>query len=399
MRENRMTRNLAGKDTAEARLERIPQGSGTEERELPALSVGIKKRLRDFSLQLSFAAERGQGGGCLGILGASGCGKSMMLKSIAGIVQPDEGTICLNGRLLYDSASGVNLPPRKRRVGYLFQDYALFPNMTVEENITAGLKTGEYRRRGLPTGRDREARTAEMIRLFRLEGLEKQYPAKLSGGQKQRVALARILCYEPEMIMLDEPFSAMDAHLRERLRLEMKEILREYSGLAVMVTHDRDEAYQLCDRLILMDQGRIIGGGETKELFRSPGTVEAAVITGCKNISPIVRMGPRRVKALAWNVELTTEQTVDEGVTHIGIRAHDMISTEAGHDGAGENRVPTGRAQVWEMPFEWYVTLENGLWWKVPKHAGEYTHTFSVPETLRIPAEAILLLRTLQDAQ
>ena len=200
------------------------------------------------------------------------------------------------------------------------------------------------------------------------------------------------------MIMLDEPFSAMDAHLRERLRLEMKEILRDYSGLAVMVTHDRDEAYQLCDRLILMDQGRIIGGGETKELFRSPVPWRRRLLQGAKIFRHCSDGSPPR-QSFGMECELTTEQTVDEGVTHIGIRAHDMIPTEAGHDGAGENRVPTGRAQVWEMPFEWYVTLGE---WPLVEGAqtcgGIHPYIFR-PGALRIPAEAILLLRTLQDAQ
>lgn len=334
--------------------------------------------------------------GCVGILGASGCGKSMMLKSIAGIVTPEEGRICLNGRVLYDSEAGTNLSARKRRVGYLFQDYALFPNMTVEENIAIGLKTRIYRKRMHLSEKERMEKVQEMIRLFRLEGLEKQYPGRLSGGQKQRVAFARILCYEPEMLMLDEPFSALDAHLRERLRLELMEVLGRYQGMALMVTHDRDEAYQICEYLLLMDQGRIIGRGRTKELFQNPGTVKAAVLTGCKNISRIIPINEHRVKAVEWNQELEVGQRVDESVTHIGIRAHDMIPADGwkeGTDSRGNNMVRTGTARVSEMPFEWYVTLENGLWWKKGKQAGEYSHEFHLPEALYVPKEAILLLR------
>ncbi len=213
------------------------------------LGVEIKKKLKEFDLDISFSA----GKGCLGILGPSGCGKSMTLKSIAGIVTPDSGRIALQyakgeaagGRVLYDSALKINEKPQMRRVGYLFQNYALFPNMSVEENIAAGLKGMEKKK----------AKVGEMIERFRLTGLEKRYPGQLSGGQQQRVALARILAYEPEVLLLDEPFSAMDTYLREGLRLELSKVLADYDGVSVMVTHDRDEAFQLCKNIMLLDRG------------------------------------------------------------------------------------------------------------------------------------------------
>ena len=212
------------------------------------LGVEIKKKLKEFDLDISFSA----GKGCLGILGPSGCGKSMTLKSIAGIVTPDSGRIALQyakgeaagGRVLYDSALKINEKPQMRRVGYLFQNYALFPNMSVEENIAAGLKGMEKKK----------AKVGEMIERFRLTGLEKRYPGQLSGGQQQRVALARILAYEPEALLLDEPFSAMDTYLREGLRLELSKVLADYDGVSVMVTHDRDEAFQLCKNIMLLDK-------------------------------------------------------------------------------------------------------------------------------------------------
>ena len=212
------------------------------------LGVEIKKKLKEFDLDISFSA----GKGCLGILGPSGCGKSMTLKSIAGIVTPDSGRIALQyakgeaagGRVLYDSALKINEKPQMRRVGYLFQNYALFPNMSVEENIAAGLKGMEKKK----------AKVGEMIERFRLTGLEKRYPGQLSGGQQQRVALARILAYEPEALLLDEPFSAMDTYLREGLRLELSKVLADYDGVSVMVTHDRDEAF-LCKKYYAVRQG------------------------------------------------------------------------------------------------------------------------------------------------
>lgn len=229
------------------------------------LGVDIKKKLKEFSLDLEFQA----GKGCLGILGPSGCGKSMTLKSIAGIVKPDSGRIAIQyaqgeaagGRVLYDSSLKVNQKPQVRRVGYLFQNYALFPNMTVEQNILTGLNSlgsriaASRRSRTLTSGQ-KDDKVKEMIRCFRLEGLEKRYPGQLSGGQQQRVALARILAYEPEVLLLDEPFSAMDTYLREGLRLELSKVIKDYNGVTVMVTHDRDEAYQLCDNLLLLEIGR-----------------------------------------------------------------------------------------------------------------------------------------------
>ena len=362
-----------------------------------SLQIQMKKKLRDFTLDVSFATQRnsGQGDGCVGILGASGCGKSMLLKSIAGIEEPDEGRICFNGRVLYDGKQRINLPPQKRRVGYLFQDYALFPNMTVKENISAGLKTGIFKRKKNLSSGEMEERVMGLVNRFHLKGLEHQYPNHLSGGQKQRVALARILCYEPEVILLDEPFSAMDAHLKEQLRMEVMRVIKEYPGEAVLVTHDRDEAYQLCDRLILMDRGKIIGQGKTRDLFQNPGTVQAASITGCKNIARIRRINGHRVFALDWNVELEVEREVDDSVTHIGVRAHDLIPLSSA-DEIGEkyeNVVDMGKATVCEMPFEWYVTLENGLWWKLGKQAGEYTHALTLPKAVRIPREVVLPLK------
>lgn len=152
--------------------------------------------------------------------------------------RPDEGRIVLNDRVLFDSEKKINLTPQKRNVGYLFQNYALFPNMTVEANIAAGLKCPE---------REKQEIVREMIRLFKMEGLEKRYPSQLSGGQQQRTALARILAYEPDVIMLDEPFSALDFYLKEQLQLQVKEVLKNYSGDALLVTHSRDEVYRFCE--------------------------------------------------------------------------------------------------------------------------------------------------------
>lgn len=346
------------------------------------LTVDIRKKLREFELQVQFQS----GTSCLGILGPSGCGKSMTLKSIAGIVEPDSGSIVLDGRFLYDSSQKLNLKPQKRRVGYLFQNYALFPNMTVEENILTGLRAGKRYEEA-----QQKKRVSEMIERFRLSGLEKRYPAQLSGGQQQRVALARILAYEPEALLLDEPFSAMDTYLRERLRLELSNVLSEYQGASVMVTHDRDEAYQLCDHLLLFSKGQVIAAGKTTDIFQNPGTCEAARLTGCKNISRIEKIGEYQVRALDWdNLELTTKEAVTDEITAVGIRAHDF---EPVSEAEGINHIPVEHPNITEMPFEWYITLKNGLWWKIGKTIHTHTAEGLIPNYLRVAPEAILLLR------
>ena len=229
------------------------------------LKVNIQKELKEFDLDVDFELKKG----CLGILGPSGCGKSMTLKSIAGIVNPDNGFISLNDTVYFDSSNKTNLKPQKRNVGYLFQNYALFPNMTVEENVAIGL------------GKDYDKNhLSEIIKRYHLNGLEKRYPRELSGGQQQRVALARIMAYGPDVILFDEPFSAMDTFLKEQLRLELVNSLKDFDGFSIMVTHNRDEAFQFCDELIILDKGKVIAKGDTHEVFENPRKVQVARLTG-----------------------------------------------------------------------------------------------------------------------
>jgi molybdate transport system ATP-binding protein len=233
------------------------------------LTVVIQKKLGAFSLSVSFNAAEG----VTGILGASGCGKSMTLRCIAGIEKPDHGRITLDGAVLFDSEQGINLKPQERKVGYLFQNYALFPNMTVEKNILCGLYHEKDRAK-------RRQMLDDTIHLLKLEGLEKHMPSQLSGGQQQRVALARILVNKPRLLMLDEPFSALDSHLRGQLRIQMKKLLDHYGGQTLIVTHNSDEACDLCGRIALMDAGAILTLKPTKELFREKVTVTYERIEG-----------------------------------------------------------------------------------------------------------------------
>ena len=322
------------------------------------LKVEIQKQLRSFRLEAALEA----GDGTLGLLGASGCGKSMTLKCIAGIETPDEGHIELDGVTLYDSAKKIDLPPQQRRVGYLFQHYALFPNMTVRQNILCGLHREKDR-----AARDQPLR--EVVARRRLEGPEKSRPAQLSGGQQQRVALARILVNRPRLLLLDEPFSALDTHLRERLQAQLRELLAQYTGPSLLVTHNREEAYGLCGEIALMDAGRIVTQQETRALFADPGSVAAAAMTGCKNISPARRVGEHTLYAQDWGVTLQTALPLRAELCAVGVRAHAFCPS------AQENSFPVTVESTLEEPFEQTVvfryqgqTAESlPLWWRTAK--------------------------------
>ena len=322
-----------------------------------SLEVTIAKRFEGFTLHADFAA----GNTAAAILGASGCGKSMTLRCIAGVVKPDSGRIVLDGRVLFDSEKGIDLPPQQRNVGLLFQNYALFPNMTVEQNILCALKKEKD-----PAAR--KAACGSALRAMRLEELAHRLPSELSGGQQQRAALARILAGRPRILMLDEPFSALDSYLREEVEGEVGSLLSHFDGTALLVTHDRDEAYRLCREMIVMDSGEVLRAGTTKEVFADPRRLTAARLTGCKNILPCVRVDEHHVRLTGWERELTVALPVPEGCCAVGIRAHDFAPEAAD----GENRMPVQVGASSENPFDWNVICTAAddagkLWWKVSK--------------------------------
>ena len=288
------------------------------------LYVDIEKKLGDFRLNVQFEAGREP----LALLGASGCGKSVTLRCVAGILTPDRGRITLGGVTLFDSAAGVDLPPQKRRVGYLFQHYALFPNMTVRQNIAAAV-------------RDRKARAAaaeEKLRQFRLEAVADLRPFQLSGGQQQRCALARILASEPEAILLDEPFSALDGYLRYQLEWELWETLSAFPGPVVWVSHDRGEVLRNCPRVCVLDRGQSQAVRPMEELMARPGTEAAARLSGCENFADVL---PRDggVYVPAWGVTLACKSPVPEKVRRVGIRARSLRPAERGAANAFDCRV------------------------------------------------------------
>ena len=284
-----------------------------------SLTVRIRKQLGAFQLQADFTAENE----ALALLGASGCGKSVTLRCIAGILRPDEGVIQLDGQTLYDSAANIDLPPQKRQVGYLFQQYALFPNMTVRQNIAVAVR--DKARRG--------AVTQEKLRQFRLEEVAGQKPRQLSGGQQQRAALARILASSPRAILLDEPFSALDSYLKYQLELELQDTLAQFPGTVLWVTHDRGEAWRSCRRVCVMDRGVTEPVMTMDELFRQPGTQSAARLSGCKNYVPVTPAG-RSVDVPVWGITLDCGREVPAGIQVIGIRSHHIHPAEAGEANA-----------------------------------------------------------------
>lgn len=285
------------------------------------LQVNIIKRLPGFELRVDFKADNG----ILGFLGASGSGKSMTLSCISGIVTPDKGKIVLNGRVLFDSENKINIPIRERKVGFLFQNYALFPNMTVEQNIGFGLPKSIAKV-------ERINKIKKKILDLQLSGMEKRFPYQLSGGQQQRVALARALVVDPEILLLDEPFSALDEHLRNSMIMQLKDDLMMFRGTSIFVTHNMEEAYQLCNNIIIIAAGSIDAMGYKDTIFNSPPTLCAAKLTGCKNISKARKIKNNIIEAIDWGCRITFDHEIEDSITAIGIRAHYLEINEDDED-------------------------------------------------------------------
>lgn len=299
------------------------------------LSVDISKKLSSFNLEVSFSAQDET----LGILGSSGSGKSMTLRCIVGLETPDSGRIVLNDRVLFDSEKKINVPVRDRNIGFLFQNYALFPHMNVLQNVCFGLNT-------LP--KDQKIHKAkEVIKMVHLEGCEKYYPSRLSGGQQQRIALARALVMNPELLLLDEPFSALDTHLRSQMEIQFAEILSDFQGTTLFATHNLNESYRLCNNLLVMENGRKIIMQDKQEIFKNPPTYTTAQLTGCKNLSRARRISEDTIEAIDWGCSLKVNKPIPKYLSHVGIRAHHLKFVK---DSSLENVFPCWLAQTSETP-------------------------------------------------
>ena len=308
------------------------------------LEVQIEKKLADFTLDVSFHATETP----LSILGASGAGKSMLLRCIAGLERPNHGRIALHDRVLFDSERRLGIPARERRIGMLFQHYALFPHRTVAQNIAFGLHD-------LPQ-EEQAARTASLVTRTHLGGLEQRYPRELSGGEQQRTALARALAIQPEALLLDEPLSALDTHLRGQVEAQLQETFASFRRPALLVTHNMEEAYRLGEQLLVLARGRVAAFGAKQEIFRRPPSAEVARLTGCKNISRAHANPDGTVEALDWNCQLHLKQAPGTPPNYIGIRAHHMDFPETAGDAAGEPNVfPCWIVRTSETPFR--ITL------------------------------------------
>ena len=315
------------------------------------IQVEIEKKLNSFTLHTQFASESRR----IGILGASGCGKSMTLKSIAGIERPDRGRICVDGNVLYDSEQKIFVRPQKRRVGYLFQNYALFPTMTVAENITAGLHASRAEKQRI---------VQEMSERFQLRGLEKRLPQDLSGGQQQRVALARILAYEPEVILLDEPFSALDGFLKDHLQKEMQELLQDYTGTVILT---------------------------------DPGWQAAARLTGCRNITRAVRKDVHTLELPEWETVLHLQRDIPADICAVGVREHAFRPVWNSVDGENAcGQLAFELESTAKLPEELHCFVQtkgDPVSYVATDEVCRKLGAGVLPQALAIPEEAVLLLK------
>jgi ABC-type sulfate/molybdate transport systems ATPase subunit len=319
-----------------------------------ALEVQIEKKLPDFELSVAFTATEEP----LSILGPSGAGKTMLLRCIAGLEQPDRGRVTLKDRVLFDSDQSIRVPAQRRRIGMVFQNYALFPHRTVTENIAFGLHE--------LSSEDRAARVKALIERTHLTEVACRYPRVLSGGEQQRTALARALAIDPEALLLDEPLSALDTHLRSQVEAQLQEIFSAYQRPALLVTHNIEEAYRLGERLLVLSRGRMAAYGPKEGIFRHPPTREVGQLTGCKNFSRARTNPDGSVEALDWGCKVRVDQALSERPAYVGIRAHhiDFLEAKSGGD-TSQNVFPCWLVRASETPFR------ETLYLRLQAHAGE----------------------------
>lgn len=290
-----------------------------------SLSVDIKKSFKGFTLDVAFEA----GNETLGFLGASGCGKSLTLRCIAGIERPDEGKITVNDTVFFDKAANkkarVDLKPQQRKTALLFQSYQLFPNLTVESNIAAGIDPHIDKE-------ERRRRIAEQLVRFDLDRFRTRYPSQLSGGQQQRVALARMLAARPSILMLDEPFSALDAHLKSALEQDLQQLFERHKGSILYVSHDIDEAFRFCDRIAVVNEGHLEEIDTKEHIVSDPQTLATVRLSGCKNTTSAQYIDPHHAFLPQWNIVVESKKTIPHDVAYCGLRAKFIRYAEKNDD-------------------------------------------------------------------
>jgi ABC-type sulfate/molybdate transport systems ATPase subunit len=283
----------------------------------------------------------------------------MLLRCLAGMENPTSGQIVLNGRVLFDARRGINIPSRDRRIGFLMQNYALFPNMTVAKNIAFGLP------KSLSASEVRQ-RVAAQLEAVQLQGYGDRYPSQLSGGQQQRVALARALASEPEVLLLDEPFSALDTHLRSQMEQEMIARLKNFSGVSLLVTHNLEEAYRVCNDLLVLEKGHALAYGSKHDIFQRPGVLSVAQLTGCKNISLAKVQSEQEILAIDWDISLRVLEPIHDRLAYVGIRAHQIRFTAQPNQ---SNTFPCWLVATSETPHRMTVFLKFNTH---PAHPQDY---------------------------
>lgn len=401
-RRYRETKNSAG---SEGRISGVTFQPVEKRNSSPSFTAHLGKDLPGFSLELTLSV----GGEPLGLLGASGAGKSISLRMLAGIVRPDFGRIVLNGRTLFSSEQGLHLPACQRRIGVVFQDYALFPHRTVAENVA-------YAIHHLPRA-ERTARVAQWLAALQISHLVSRLPAQISGGERQRTAIARCLAMEPEALLLDEPFAALDPHLRRSTEELLRGTLRNFKGPVLFVTHDMEEAFQFCSELAVVDRGRLLASGPRQKLFENPGSVTAARLTGCKNIAvcqaDLMPGAKHAIYVPDWQTRLSLPAEVeDEVVSHavaLGYRSHHFrFQSET----SGANVFPCWLIETSESAHEMtlYLRLHEPpgdtppkdhkaqIQADIPKTQWRVLATQPQPWQIQLVPEQILLLASEEDA-
>lgn len=243
------------------------------------IDVNIKKKLQNFDLEIAFSMNNG----ILAVIGESGSGKSMLLKSIAGIEKIDAGHISITSKIFFDEKRNINVPIKDRKIGYLFQSYALFPHLTVIENIMLVIKSKDKT--------EKKNKAEALLKKFKILSLANKFPNKISGGEKQRVALARILATDPDILLLDEPFSALDTNLKWEIEYDLINFLKEYKKPTIFVTHDMDEALRVGEEILVLSKGKKVDFGTKNEILSSPKNLETAKFMGLKNFMEVIDNG------------------------------------------------------------------------------------------------------------
>ena len=345
-----------------------------------SLSVDIEKKVGSFSLRIRFSAENET----LALFGASGCGKSMTLRCIAGVDTPDRGVIIQNGIPIYDSEAGISLSPQNRHTGLLFQNYALFPHMTVRQNIMCGVRRNR-------SSTDQNRTVQHMLDIFGLSAVSGHLPHQLSGGQQQRTALARILVSDPEILMLDEPFSALDTHLRFQLEQELRQIIREFGRTVLLVSHDRNEVYRLADRTAVMRSGHIEEIGPTGQILFHPETEAGCLLAGIRNLSTVTEQADSRIYAGRWDITLSLP--AENGMKMLA------VPDRAIQPGPGDNAMMCRIIDRIDNPLTVLLVLKPAgtseeaqpLYWEIPRESCQYLPGDTVQ--IHLPADELLQLK------